>query len=190
MLRTFVSFSGRIGRQTFWFSFLAVFIVSVLVIVGVAYVYGVPVIIPNQKPDFSHPYFMATGLVTLFSFWPYLAIYVKRLHDRDMRGWWLLLPYVLMLLPVAVLIAMNPQMMAMMSGGGAPAGGGLGGMPIGGVWMMGGLGLFYVIGLILLLWLFIVTGFLRGTNGPNRFGPDPLGGTGVDAVPEGHDWAN
>jgi uncharacterized membrane protein YhaH (DUF805 family) len=25
------------------------------------------------------------------------------------------------------------------------------------------------------VWLFVELGFLRGTRGPNRFGPDPLG---------------
>ena len=28
------------------------------------------------------------------------------------------------------------------------------------------------------IWLLVETGFLRGTPGPNRFGPDPLGGQG------------
>ena len=31
------------------------------------------------------------------------------------------------------------------------------------------------------VWLFIEIGFLRGTQGPNRFGPDPLGATRDDA---------
>jgi uncharacterized membrane protein YhaH (DUF805 family) len=31
------------------------------------------------------------------------------------------------------------------------------------------------------VWLFVEIGFLRGTQGPNRFGPDPLDATKADA---------
>ena len=128
--------------------------------------------------------------MTLFTIWPSFAIYIKRLHDRDMRGWWLLLPYVMMFVPVIAMALLNPNMMAMMSGGQLPVGGGVPQMPGGGAWMMGLMGGAYLIAIIIFLWLFIVTGFLRGTRGPNRFGPDPLGATGGDDLPEGHDWAN
>jgi uncharacterized membrane protein YhaH (DUF805 family) len=55
--------------------------------------------------------------------WMWIAIDVKRYHDRDRSGWWLLL----LLIPV-----LGP------------------------------------------LWLFVVLGFLKGTEGENRFGADPL----------------
>lgn len=32
------------------------------------------------------------------------------------------------------------------------------------------------------IWLFVEVGFLRGTQGPNRYGPDPLGQTQADAA--------
>jgi uncharacterized membrane protein YhaH (DUF805 family) len=28
---------------------------------------------------------------------------------------------------------------------------------------------------VLMFWLFVEIGFLKGTQGPNRYGPDPLG---------------
>ena len=31
------------------------------------------------------------------------------------------------------------------------------------------------------VWLFVEIGFLKGTEGPNRFGPDPLGAARDDA---------
>ncbi len=42
-------------------------------------------------------------------------------------------------------------------------------------------GWFLLIGLIPLvsIWLVVELGFLRGTVGPNRFGPDPLAGSGT-----------
>jgi uncharacterized membrane protein YhaH (DUF805 family) len=34
---------------------------------------------------------------------------------------------------------------------------------------------------VISVWLFVQIGFLRGTSGPNRFGPDPLGIARADA---------
>ena len=189
MLRTFFSFSGRIGRQTFWLSMLALIVINLVVVGATAFVYGVPVITPNQPPDFSHPYYIASVAMSLLMIWPSSAISVKRLHDRNMRGWWLLLPYVLMIVPLAGMMIMKPAMMAMMAGGTPPVGG-LGSPGSGGPGLMIGFGVLYVIAVLVLIWLTIVIGFLRGTNGPNRFGPDPLGGTGADAPPAGSEWAS
>lgn len=65
--------------------------------------------------------------VAVLQVWISLAIGVKRYHDRDRKGWWLLI----VLIPV-----------------------------------------------IGSLWLFVVLGFLKGTEGANRFGPDPLAAEG------------
>ena len=78
---------------------------------------------------------------------PSLAVTAKRLHDRDLSAWWTLL----LLAPLPLVII--------------------------GMHFQSGL----VIAIILLtfsglgIWLFVQTGCLRGTVGPNRFGPDPLG---------------
>jgi uncharacterized membrane protein YhaH (DUF805 family) len=32
------------------------------------------------------------------------------------------------------------------------------------------------------LWILLELGFLKGTEGPNRYGPDPLGRTATDAA--------
>ncbi len=180
MLSTLFSFSGRIPRKTFWLAMLALLVIILAIYAAAISVLGFPAMNPNQPPDFSHPIFKVYGVVTLLSIWPALAIYVKRLHDRNMSGWWIVAGYLLMLIPFGLMF-MNPAMMAGMQAGQMPSGAGVM-MAV----MMGA----YLVASLLFLWLFIVTGFLRGTNGPNRFGPDPLGGTGSDAPPPGHDWAN
>ena len=38
-----------------------------------------------------------------------------------------------------------------------------------------------LVALVIGIWLFIEIGFLKGTQGPNRFGPDPLGAARDDA---------
>ena len=74
-----------------------------------------------------------------------IAVGVKRLHDRDKSAWWLALFY----LGPAVLGAI----------GDAAGGAGI---------------IFHVISIGISIWAFIELGILRGTAGPNRFGPDPL----------------
>jgi uncharacterized membrane protein YhaH (DUF805 family) len=80
-----------------------------------------------------------------------LAIAAKRLHDRDKSAWWLLLFYLV------------PGLL----GGLGDATGDIG-------------AIFHVIGFGISIWALIELGFLRGTAGANRFGPDPLG----TAVPQ------
>jgi uncharacterized membrane protein YhaH (DUF805 family) len=77
-----------------------------------------------------------------------LAAAAKRLHDRDKSAWWIL---VFVVLPSA----------------------------ISGIGQQFGEASVLVTGLISLaisIWAFVELGCLRGTRGPNRFGPDPLEG--------------
>lgn len=187
MIHALFGFSGRIGRQTFWLSIVAlVVLISVLYIIAGIFL-GFPQMNPNQPPDFSHPFYKAYFGISLLSLWPSLAISVKRLHDRDRRGWWLLLPYALMLIAGAMMM-MNPAMMMVPGDLAAPIPGQTPMSP----GPMIAFGIAMLLSMIAMLWLFIVLGFLRGSNGPNRFGADPLGGSGAGepVPPAGHDWAN
>jgi uncharacterized membrane protein YhaH (DUF805 family) len=84
-------------------------------------------------------------VVALFPAWIVLATGVKRLHDRNKSAWWLLLFY---LLP------------GVLQGIGETA---------------GDLGIVLMIaGIAISIWALVEVGFLRGTVGPNRYGPDPL----------------
>ena len=72
---------------------------------------------------------------------------IKRLHDRDKSGWWLALFYLL------------PMALNTLSYG------------------MGTLGtILSLAGFAVSIWGLVELGFLRGTVGTNRYGPDPLGG--------------
>jgi uncharacterized membrane protein YhaH (DUF805 family) len=123
-LKRWLSFEGRIPRQTFWLQYFCV-------IIGIAIAVQV-VIAVIAAIDFTGIIALLVSLVGLVIglalIWPALAGYAKRLHDRDMSAWW-------------ILLALVP--------------------------MVGGLA------------LLIICGFLKGTNGANRFGPDPLGGSPV-----------
>ncbi len=77
-----------------------------------------------------------------------VAIGAKRLHDRNKSAWWILLFYVAppVLQAVAPLYDLESAVM---------------------VWLM-------VLSGALSVWALIELGCLRGTRGPNRYGPDPL----------------
>jgi uncharacterized membrane protein YhaH (DUF805 family) len=102
---------GRIPRKTFWlYGVLALALVSI----GLSLLLGIA--------GFDDG--VSEGLPNLVILWPSIAIAVKRWHDRDKSGWW-------------VLINLIP-----------------------------------VVGFI---WTLVENGFLRGTVGDNRFGPDLTG---------------
>jgi len=110
--RNYVNFSGRAVRSEYWYWTLCVTIV--VVVLGVIDERLYP---GTQMGAFSY----LNMIVTLALIVPGLAMSVRRLHDIDRTGWWLLLG-------------------------------------------------FTVIGaFVLIYWA-----CLRGTLGPNRFGPDPL----------------
>jgi uncharacterized membrane protein YhaH (DUF805 family) len=78
--------------------------------------------------------------------WVGLALAAKRLHDRDKSAWWLLLFY---LGPV------------LLNGWGRHA-------------VSGGRVILGLIAFAISIWALVELGFLRGTPGENRYGPDPL----------------
>jgi uncharacterized membrane protein YhaH (DUF805 family) len=79
--------------------------------------------------------------------WIGLALGAKRLHDRNKSGWWLVLFWIVP---------------AILQGAGEQIDG------IGIVLTLAGLGIS--------IWGLVEIGFLRGTVGPNQYGPDPLEG--------------
>ena len=77
--------------------------------------------------------------------WIGLALGAKRLHDRNKSGWWLLLFWFL----PAILQGTGEQ--------------------------IDGIGIVLTLaGFAISIWGLVEIGFLRGTVGPNQYGPDPL----------------
>ena len=84
--------------------------------------------------------------------WIGLAIGAKRLHDRDKSAWWLVVFYAI----PAILSAAADQTEDST------------------------LVILHLISFAITVWAFVELGCLRGTIGPNRYGPDPLSPAGVD----------
>ncbi len=78
-----------------------------------------------------------------------IAVGIKRLHDRDKSGWWILLFYFgpQVLNGLATAAGENEQILSLLLSTASVALG---------------------------IWAIVELGCLRGTPGPNRFGPDPL----------------
>ncbi|XUJ36453.1 DUF805 domain-containing protein [Bradyrhizobium japonicum] len=82
--------------------------------------------------------------------WIYLATAIKRLHDRDRSGWWLV--------PFFFLPGLYNQFSDLLPNS---------------TWMLP----FWLVASILWLWGFVEMFIVSGSVGDNRFGPDPLAKT-------------
>ena len=186
-LRRYADFSGRSRRMEFWMWQLFLWVVSmVMLVIGMIVIGSAMFAVLGSNPDafsssgdysYDSTYYSdvdseaaaATigvagivifglfGLFGLATFIPNLAVTIRRLHDTDRSGWWILAP----LAPYAVGLFMGIMAVA------APD-------------------LSIVAGLVMLLAMLAALGLgimllvfycLEGTRGPNRFGPDPKGPT-------------
>jgi uncharacterized membrane protein YhaH (DUF805 family) len=154
-VQRWLSFSGRIGRQTWWLHYVLLMVVAAILLHIVLAIFGL--VLPTLL------YLPLSFLANLVLLWPALAGMVKRLHDHNLEDKWaigyvcLLFGYQLLTL-IALMLALA----------GAPL------VALGVILMLVGL-LTFVAGIAML----VFCGFLKGTPGPNRFGPDPLGGNPI-----------
>ena len=116
-IKKYAVFSGRARRKEYWLFVLLYFFASVVAVLFDDLVVGERVAFDSTMGVFS--WIVLLGLLI-----PSIAVSVRRLHDKNLRGWWVLL----FLIPL--------------------------------------------IGTIALFILYC----MRGTDGENRFGADPLGG--------------
>jgi uncharacterized membrane protein YhaH (DUF805 family) len=154
------SFRGRIRRLYFWlttlvFGFAAGMLTSTFQFI--AETYGMGETVPDTHQfEPTGPLSIAIFAVTLANLWVNLALSVKRLHDRDRTGWWIAAMY----LSIIVAVGLGFLTLTQPEGQREP---------------LNTIAVIAVIAAgVLLIWLVIEIGFLRGTRGPNRFGPDPL----------------
>ncbi len=108
-LKRYADFSGRSRRKEYWMFFLGYTLV--LITIGlVAALLGAFAADPAtiDPEELNSPMLLGLGaivLVALALVIPSLAVQVRRLHDRDMSGWWLLLLYGLSVVPIVGFLA-------------------------------------------------------------------------------------
>lgn len=83
VLSKYATFSGRAPRSEFWWFFLFVFLCNAILGVIDSALFG-------TAPD-GAPVSILGAVFSLAVLLPNIAVGVRRLHDRDMSGWWLLL---------------------------------------------------------------------------------------------------
>lgn len=110
-LKRYAEFSGRSRRLEYWMFALLNVIVAV-VLMGLMLAGGLPLSALGNPEDpqlsFSPIFWLAMVLMlvwVLAVLVPGIAVTVRRLHDRDMSGWWYLGLIVLQFIPFVGLIA-------------------------------------------------------------------------------------
>ena len=155
-LKKYAVFSGRAPRAEYWWFYLATVVVQI------------PLTILDSGLGEWSPLSSLFSLATLL---PWLAVSVRRLHDINRSGWWLLA-----LFAMIILIGIT----AVGALGGIEAGGdGAGSGPSGS--MLVGLIVVGMATIVLGITLFVFT-VTAGTEGPNDYGPDPYGRDNLEEV--------
>jgi uncharacterized membrane protein YhaH (DUF805 family) len=147
MSQLLFSFSGRLNRKPYWLTTLAMIAVVIVAMILLFALAGGAAILTGDASGLGIGFFLVAFIVYIPLLWVGLALGVKRLHDRNKSGWWLALFW---LLP-GVLQGIGEQ--------------------------IGTLGIVLMVAsLAISIWGLVELGFLRGTVGPNQYGPDPLEG--------------
>jgi uncharacterized membrane protein YhaH (DUF805 family) len=145
----FFGFHGRIGRKNYWqLGLIALFIAlfpDVCAVWIAAYFAGRTTDEMEGSPMIRSVHLLFIGL----GIWAFAALSGKRLHDRNRRAWWMLGFIPLFATPVIELWAPGPTLEAIFE-------------------------VILLISLPFVLWFWVELGFLKGTQGPNRFGPNPI----------------
>jgi uncharacterized membrane protein YhaH (DUF805 family) len=159
-------FQGRINRAKCWLAGLIIFCwmaFLILLMEAVTYLVGGTIVAFGFDLDdifrlidpASFRALSSTDLVSLLFqmvgtplfLWVYLATSIKRLHDRDKSGWWMVPFFVAPGLYGQFADRLGTSTLAMLIGAAA---------------------------LAFSIWGVIEMYFLKGSKGPNRFGADPL----------------
>jgi len=127
------TFDGRINRAKYW---LAVVIYFVVLLIAAGLMFALPGMIG----------IILMGIIYLAVLVSGIAVGIKRLHDCDKSGWWLLVFYVVPSVLSAAATNMDASIVLNLAS------------------------------LAVTIWGIVQLGFLRGTLGANRFGPDPIPG--------------
>lgn len=152
-------FSGRMGRFHFWMSHLAV--------IGIAFLIGFVVGLVGSASASSHAQMnpaavlgtigigmLALLVLFILPMWIFFAATIKRLHDRNKSGYWVLLTFV----PLAIIIFTGVS------------------QGVNGIIELSRSLIFSLFGLSISAWYWIELGFFSGVDGGNSYGGKPGAG--------------
>lgn len=87
----YVDFKGRAPRSEYWWFILFYLIVLITLVIIDAFI---PLLFSSSNIVVFFGLFGLRSLFTLIVFLPYLALAVRRFHDRDKSGWWILIIFI------------------------------------------------------------------------------------------------
>lgn len=154
MTRFLFSPNGRVSRRGIWIFLIAYFAIHTATHVA-DHSLGL-----TDKLDEAGP------LMTIFSIaalWPSIVVDIKRFHDRDMSGWWLLWFILLTAIPLCGFMVIHLDQLEALQGGTLE---GLQISPLGYAALAAAV--------FVQITQFVILLVLPGRKGDNRYGPDPL----------------
>jgi uncharacterized membrane protein YhaH (DUF805 family) len=146
----FFTFRGRINRAKYWLAILIFAIVWIVcAIAATTLVGGITAATRDASGHVGVIVVAAFFIPFVVGLWSSLAIATKRLHDRNRSGWWLLLFWLApsVLNGIGQIVASNKVAV---------------------------IGLIALFSAAIAIWGFVEIACLKGTTGPNDYGPDPL----------------
>jgi len=93
-LKRYAEFSGRSQRSEYWF-FILFYVLIAIALVFVDVGIGA-----------STGYGLLSGIFALGMFIPSLAVTIRRLHDTDRSGWWILIGFIPLIGTIVMLVFM------------------------------------------------------------------------------------
>ncbi len=152
-------FSGRISRAKYW---LAILVFAVVSMIDKVMAFALDQTIGHGNYGVTLVLSIVSIVIIIGSLISSIAVVIKRLHDRNKSGWWLMVfygvPLALIAVAAAIMFAVNT------AGSDGPA-------------LAYGVAVVLCLGAVALwIWALVELGGLEGTHGPNLYGPDPLEG--------------
>lgn len=156
LVGNFTGMDGRINRQAWWIGVIVIIVVAVILnfILGAIMGGGMPSLDQLMDPAVMAAYATKQGWISLIigviTAYPYIALSVKRRHDRNNNGYDAIGLIVFSLLfsliqALGLVNSSNPIYMIVS-----------------------------IVFLIYAIYMLVQLGFLKGTAGPNGYGADPL----------------
>ena len=82
VLKNYATFSGRARRKEYWMFFLISALISIVLTL-------LDILLGTYSVEYEAGLF--SGLYSLLILLPSIAVVVRRLHDTDRSGWWILI---------------------------------------------------------------------------------------------------
>lgn len=158
----FTGFAGRINRAKWWLGTIILAVIGIILYFILMAVMGPGALTdPAQMASFMRTIAIIQLILVVILAYPTTALMMKRLNDRDRPSYFAYIFWAPTVLSILGALTGLTTTTVDMGGVQMPTQSGLG-------WVVA------ILGLAIGIWALIELGILKGTDGPNQHGPDPL----------------